>query len=104
MNYSKLIGYTAALFLLIFITVSVAETEVEKVINEATAAQKRANEIGGEWRDVQKLIDGATKAMLAGNKGEALKLAKTAKTQSELGYQQALSQKGKIQIPSYLQR
>ncbi|MBC6414005.1 MAG: hypothetical protein GDA45_03605 [Chromatiales bacterium] len=101
---TKLIGYTIGLFLLMFVAVSVADTDFEKMINEAVAAQKKANDVGGEWRDVQLTIDNARKEMAAGNKEEAMKLAQKAKMHSELGYEQARSQMGKIQIPTYLQR
>ncbi len=105
MRYTKPISrYLIGLLLLMFVAVGNAETDFEKLIDEAIAAQKKANEVGGEWRDVQKFIDGAKKAYAENNKEEAMKLAQKAKMQSELGYRQAVSQQGKIQIPSYLQR
>ena len=105
MNYSKLImKYLIGLLLIICLSFGYAENQFEKLLSEAIAAQKKANEIGGEWRDIQKFIDQSKKAMVAGDKEKAMYLARKAKTHSELGYQQALSQRGTIQIPSYLQR
>ncbi len=105
MSYTKpIIQYLTALLLLMFVAVGNAEADFEKLINEAIAAQKKASEVGGEWRDIQKFIDGAKEAATEGNKEAAMKLAQKAKMHSELGYRQAVSQQGKIQIPSYLQR
>ncbi len=105
MSYIKAITKCwVGLLLLMFVAVGNAETEFEKLLNEAITAQKKANEVGGEWRDVQLFIDNAQKAAAEGNEEEAMKLAQKAKMQSELGYQQAVSQRGKIQLPSYLQR
>ena len=105
MSYIKPITkYLIGLLVLMFVAVGNAETDFEKLVNEAIAAQKKANSVGGEWRDVKKFIDGAKKAAAEGKHEEAMKLAQKAKTQSELGYEQAVSQQGKIQIPSYLQR
>ena len=105
MSYIKAINKCwVGLLLLMFVAVGNAETEFEKLLNEAITAQKKADEVGGEWRDVQKFIDDAQKAATEGNEEEAMKLAQKAKMHSELGYQQAVSQRGKIQLPSYLQR
>ena len=105
MNYSRLIvKYLMGLLLIICLSVGYAENQFEKLLSEAVAAQKKANEIGGEWRDIQKFIDESKKAMAGGDEEKAMHLARKAKTHSELGYQQALSQRGIIQIPSYLQR
>ena len=93
-----------SLLLVMFISVGAADTAVDKMIGEAVAAQKKADEVGGEWRDIQKFIDEAKAALTAGNKEDAMKLAKKAKMHSELGYQQAVEQRGTIQVPSYLQR
>ena len=105
MSYTKPITtYLVGLILLMFIAVSYAETEFEKMLNEAITAQKKANEVGGEWRDVQLFIDNAQKAEAEGKHEEAMKLVEKAKLHSELGYQQAVSQQGTIQLPSYLKR
>ena len=99
-----IIKYLIGLLVLIFVAVGHAETDFDNLLKEAVAAQKKANSVGGEWRDVKKIIDGAKKAAAEGKHEEAMKLARKAKTQSELGYQQAIAQQGKIQLPSYLQR
>lgn len=105
MSYTKSIAkYSIGLFLVTLVTVGVAETEAEAIINKAIAAQKKANEVGGEWRDIQKIIDEAKKAVAEDRKEDAMKLAQKSKMHSELGYRQAVSQQDKIQIPSYLQR
>ena len=80
------------------------KAQVEKVIAEATAAREKANSIDGEWRDTAKFIKQAKAAMAAGDYKKALSLATKAKHQGELGYAQAAAQKGKILVPSYLQR
>ncbi len=73
-----------------------------KLLSEAKAAQKKANSVGGEWRDVGLFIQNAEKAAKEGKLEEATKLATKAKIQSELGYEQAVAQKGKVKLPSYL--
>lgn len=69
---------------------------------EAMQAQKKANAVNGEWREVKKLIEDSHSEYKNGDVNKALKLIKEAKHQAELGYQQAVSQKGKVGHPSYL--
>ncbi|HEY5603730.1 MAG TPA: SoxXA-binding protein [Gammaproteobacteria bacterium] len=67
--------------------------EVEAAINEAEAAIKKADSVGGEWRDSSsKLLKDAKAAAAKGDSKTALKLAKEAKFQGEMGYQQAKEQ------------
>ena len=75
--------------------------EAEKVIAEAEAARKKAASVGGEWRDTGKMIKQAQAAVKAGEHDKAIKLAKTAKQQGMLGYEQAVSQKA-LRMPAYL--
>ncbi len=58
----------------------------EKAISHANAARKKAASVGGEWRDIKKILKKAKKA--GGSK--CLKLANKARRQGELGYAQAL--------------
>ena len=69
---------------------------------EAIQAQKRANAVNGEWREVNKLIEDSHLEYKNGDVEKALELIIEAKHQAELGYQQAVSQQGKVEHPSYL--
>ncbi len=66
----------------------------EKAYAEAEALQKKANSVGGEWRDVGKFMKEAKAAAKEGNFDKASKLLAKAKFQSEAGYKQAMEQKG----------
>jgi len=70
-----------------------ASPEVEAAINEAEAAIKKASSVDGEWRDSKgKILKKAKAAAAKGDDKTALKLAKEAKFQGEMGYQQAKEQ------------
>ena len=69
------------------------QTEYEKAVTGAKVAQKQAAAVGGEWRDVGKLIKDAEAAAAKKEYDTALNLAVEAKAQSELGYTQAISQR-----------
>lgn len=87
----------------LFADVSVSDdAEFVNVLSVAKAAQKKAGSVGGEWRDVAKFIKEAEQAAADGDFDQAKKLAQKARAQSELGYEQAVSQKGKAGNPSYL--
>ena len=60
----------------------------------ANAAKKKAASVGGEWRDIGKILKKAKKALKAGNAGKCVKLANKARRQGELGYAQALAEQG----------
>ena len=79
-----------------------ADAEFTQLLSEARAAQKKANSVGGEWRDVGKFLKQAEAAAASGDLEKAKKLALKAKNQCELGYEQAVAQKGKAGHPSYL--
>ena len=67
--------------------------EVAAAIKEAEAAIKKSKSAGGEWRDAAgKLLKKAKAAAAKGDDKKALKLAKKAKFQGEMGYQQAKEQ------------
>lgn len=76
--------------------------EFEQAYAAAEVARKQANSVGGEWRDVGKLLEEARAAAGSGDIATAMKLADKAKTQSELGYRQAVEQQGKDLTPSVL--
>lgn len=65
----------------------------EQALTAATEAKAKASSVGGEWRDVGKLLKNAEKAAKDGNYDKAVKLANQAQVQCEVGYEQALSQK-----------
>jgi len=75
--------------------------EAVKVIDNAEKARKRAASVDGEWRDTGKFIKKAKALSKEGKYDAAIKLAKKAKREGELGYEQAVSQK-ELRIPSYL--
>ena len=78
------------------------DAEFMQLLSEAKAAREKANSVGGEWRDVGKFLKEADKAAASGDLEKAKKLALKAKHQSEIGYEQAVAQKGKAGHPSYL--
>jgi len=63
----------------------------EKAIASAEAARKKAASVGGEWRDIGKILK---KAKKASDEATCLKLATKARRQAEIGYAQALSEQG----------
>lgn len=83
------------------------EAAYKKLHAEAVAANDKANEIGGEWRDARakksKYIKCGDKKMsilhaaecyaAKGDYKNAMKYAEVAKSQGELGYQQAMREK-----------
>lgn len=73
----------------------------EAAIAAADSARKKAAGVDGEWRDTGKMIKQAQAALKAGDADKAVKLAKQAEMQGQLGYEQAVSQK-ELKMPSYL--
>ena len=76
--------------------------KVNQLIEAAKTAQQQAASVGGEWRDVGKMLEQAEHAANSGNLEKAKQLAELVKLQSELGYQQAVEQKGNVKHPSIL--
>lgn len=71
-----------------------ASSEVTAAIEAAEAAIKKAASVGGEWRDSEsKMLKKAKAAAAKGDNEEALKQAKKAKFEGEMGYSQAMEQK-----------
>jgi hypothetical protein len=75
---------------------------VAKMIEEASAKLKKADSVGGAWRDTGKMIKAAQKALDGGDLKEAAKLAGKAAKQGDLGYEQAVAQQVPFKAPSYL--
>ncbi len=72
----------------------------QQVLAAAKAARKKAASVDGEWRDIGKILKKAEGAAKKGDYEKAIKLAEYARFQGDMGYQQAISQKG-IGNPDY---
>lgn len=101
LTVSRLALAGVALFSVVALT-GADRAAFDRLHGEAEQARKKADSIGGEWRDTAKFLKQAKAAADAGELDKAMKLARRAKEEGELGYIQASSQKGNIQIPSYL--
>ena len=72
----------------------------DKLLSDTVAAADKAKSVDGEWRDIRwkkskiAMIPAAEKAAKAGDYAKAMKLLNTAKFQAEMGYKQAMEQKG----------
>ena len=69
------------------------EAAVEKAIDDAKAAMKRADSVGFAWRDTGKMIMAAQAAADKGDMARAMELAEQARKQGESAYQQYLDQR-----------
>lgn len=76
-------------------------SDYEAMMKAAKAAQKTADSVGGEWRDVGEMLKAAEKAASEGAYAKATALANQARQQSELGYKQALAEKD-AGMPDYV--
>lgn len=81
---------------------AITAQQFAQLLEQAKAARKKASAVDGEWRDVAKTITAAEQAARQGDLKTAEKLAAKAKLQSEMGYQQAVAQKGNVKHPSIL--
>jgi len=85
-------------FLFLFGCEMMPVSEMSKEVDFATLAKNaqstlnKADSVGGEWRDSEKLIKKAQAAAKKGDMGKAVKLAKKAEKQGQLGFQQANDQ------------
>lgn len=70
-------------------------------IEAAEAARRRADSVGGEWRDTAAMIEQARTLAEAGRYEAAIELANDAKRQGELGYDQALGEQN-ADFPAYV--
>lgn len=77
------------------------QADFEKAITAAQEARKKAAAVGGEWRDIGKFLKEAEQAAKKGDFATANKLVEKAKQQGELGYEQAMNQKG-VGLPEYM--
>ncbi len=62
----------------------------------AVEAQQKAASVSGEWRDIAKFLKQAEELAKAGEFDAAVKLAKKAERQGHSGYEQMVSQQGKV--------
>ncbi|HYN79468.1 MAG TPA: hypothetical protein VES73_16925 [Lamprocystis sp. (in: g-proteobacteria)] len=76
-------------------------TEAEAAIATAEAARKKADTVGGEWRDTAQMIKDAGDLVKSGQFDAAVKLANKARRQGELGYDQAIGEQT-ASFPSYM--
>jgi len=77
------------------------QADFEQAMTAAREARKKAAAVGGEWRDIGKFLEQAEQAAAKGDFATANQLAKKARRQGELGYEQAMSQKD-VGLPAYM--
>ena len=70
---------------------------------EAVAAQEKAASVDGEWRDIGKFLKQAQALAEEGDFEAAIKLAQKAEHQGHAGYEQMVSQQGKVGPEPFLQ-
>jgi outer membrane lipoprotein-sorting protein len=66
----------------------------QKSYDRVQVAVERADSVGGEWRDTDKLMASAKAAAEAGDFAKAQKLLDQAMSEAENAYNQAMAQKG----------
>ncbi len=71
----------------------VSKDSVSAAIAAAEAASKKADSMGGDWRDSEKMIKDAKAALAKGELDKAMEMAKEAEAQSNVAAQQATEQK-----------
>jgi len=69
------------------------DVDLSALIKQATEENKKAAAAGGLWRDANKIIKSAKKALEKGDAKKAVKLAKMALAQGKLGQVQAKAEK-----------
>jgi len=79
----------------------VGKADADAAMADAGVARKAAASVGGEWRDIGKLLKKAKAKSAAGDFSGAVKLANKAKQQAQIGMAQAKSQ-AEFKAPSYL--
>ena len=75
--------------------------QAEALIAAAEESRKKADSVGGEWRDTAKMIKTARTLAGAGEFDKAIEAASAAKFQAERGYEQAMAEKG-ADFPDYV--
>lgn len=86
-----------------FATASFAEESADTLkaaVEAATASQKAAKAVGGEWRDIGKFLKKAEASGAAGDFAKAVKLANKAASQGEMGKAQMEGQTN-LDFPAY---
>jgi hypothetical protein len=73
----------------------------ESLIAAAEEARKKADSVGGEWRDTASMIKNARTLAGAGEYDKAIEAASAAKFQAERGYEQAIAEKD-AGFPDYM--
>ena len=76
-------------------------SDVQRAIEEAKAAYKKADSVQGAWINTPKLIKKAEAAAAKGDKAKAVQLANAAKKEAELGYAQAVYERENWSPPPY---
>lgn len=89
----NIVSFAAILSLLVSSAAFAGDPAVQRAIDEATGAAKKANSVGFEWRDTGKMIKKAQAAADKGDDATAMKWANMARDQGVLGYKQYESQK-----------
>ena len=100
---NTLLAFAIAVFSSAYLTAAIAggssDGNAVETIVAAKAALKKADSVGGAWRDTAKMIKKAEKLLTDGDTEAAIKQAKKAKDQGMLGYDQAVTQSsGKLHI------
>jgi len=73
----------------------------ESLIAAAEEARKRADAVGGEWRDTAAMIKNARTLVGAGEFDQAIEAASAAKFQADRGYEQAMAEQD-ADFPDYV--
>lgn len=63
------------------------------LVKQAEASIKKAKSVGSEWRDSGKFLKKAEKAAKEGKMDKAIKLAKKAKAEGDMAYEQGKAEK-----------
>ncbi|MCP4042632.1 MAG: hypothetical protein GY731_11870 [Gammaproteobacteria bacterium] len=89
-------------FLLMFGSAGLQAGEnAKQALENAVAAQKKADSLSGGWRSTDKLIKKAKAALAKGDQAAAVKLAKKATVEAELAYKQAEHEREHWSPPPY---
>lgn len=98
----KFLAIGAIVLLSAFAGVQAGEADVQQAIDNAKAAQKKADSLQGGWITTDELIKAAEKASSEGKHEKALELAKKAQREAELAYAQADHESKHWSPPPYL--
>ena len=81
-----------------------ASETAEDVLTEAREMYKKADSLQGAWISTGKIIKQTEKALQTNKKSIALKLAKKARKEARLSYEQATEQLQNWSEPSYIRK